>query len=96
MEEAMNEVEQRVIGIVADYIGGDESEIGRDSNFAELGINSLDALDVLFQMEEEFDVSIPNEVAGKIRTIGEAIDGLESLLSGETTSPPQGDTSPAE
>lgn len=85
-----NGIEQRVIGIVADYIGGDASEIGRDSAFQELGINSLDALDVLFQLEEEFDVSIPNEVAGEIRTVGQAIDGLESLLSGETSTPASG------
>lgn len=82
MSNESRSVEQRVVGIVAEHIGRDPDAVNRDQAFEELGIDSLDALEVLFQIEEEFDVTIPDELAADIRTVGEVIDGLEKVVSG--------------
>ncbi len=56
------------------------AEIRPESNFEELGIDSLDSIEILFQLEEEFDLEIPDEVAQGVDTVGEVIDALARHL----------------
>ena len=56
-------------------------EITRESSFEELGIDSLDSIEVLFELEEEFDLEIPDEVAQGVDSVGEVVDALTRHLS---------------
>ncbi len=57
--------------------------IALDSTFEELGVDSLDSLTIMFALEERFDISIPDEAVREMRTVGDVVDGLQQLLSGQ-------------
>jgi acyl carrier protein len=72
-------VEQRVIDIVAEQLGVEKDKIKPESNFVnDLGADSLDTVELVMELEEEFDISIPDEAAEKIQTVGEAIRHIEA------------------
>jgi acyl carrier protein len=74
----MASVEERVIDIVAEQLGVEHDKIKRESNFVnDLGADSLDTVELVMELEEEFDVNIPDEAAEKIQTVGEAIDHIK-------------------
>ena len=67
-------LEARVKSIIADQLGLAEEEIKEESKFIEdLGADSLDIVELIMAMEEEFQTEIPDEEAEKIRTVGDAI-----------------------
>jgi len=71
-------VEERVIEIVANQLGVDKEKVSRDSSFVnDLGADSLDMVELVMELEEEFDIDIPEDSADKIETVGQAIDYLE-------------------
>ncbi len=71
-------VEQRVIDIVAEQLGVDKDKIKSESNFVnDLGADSLDTVELVMELEEEFDISIPDDAAEKIQTVGEAVKHIE-------------------
>ena len=71
-------VEQRVIDIVAEQLGVDKAKINPESNFVnDLGADSLDTVELVMELEEEFDISIPDDAAEKIQTVGEAVRHIE-------------------
>lgn len=79
----MASVEERVIDIVADQLGVEKDKITRDSNFVnDLGADSLDTVELVMELEEEFDVNIPDEAAEKIQTVCEAIDHIKKSTGG--------------
>ncbi len=70
----MASVEERVVDIVAEQLGVDKDKIKLDSNFVnDLGADSLDTVELVMELEEEFDINIPDDAAEKIQTVGEAI-----------------------
>lgn len=72
-------VEQRVIDIVAEQLGVERDKIKPESNFVnDLGADSLDTVELVMELEEEFDISIPDDAAEKIQTVGEAVKHIES------------------
>lgn len=74
----MASVEERVINIVAEQLGVDKDKITRDSNFVnDLGADSLDTVELVMELEEEFDINIEDDVAEKIQTVGEAVQHIE-------------------
>ncbi len=74
----MASVEERVKDIVAEQLGVDKEKIKRESNFVnDLGADSLDTVELVMELEEEFDISIADDAAEKIQTVGEAIDHIE-------------------
>ena len=74
----MASVEERVINIVAEQLGVDKDKIKLESNFVnDLGADSLDTVELVMELEEEFDISIPDEAAEKIQKVGEAVDFIE-------------------
>jgi acyl carrier protein len=74
----MPSVEERVVDIVAEQLGVDKEKIHRESNFVnDLGADSLDTVELVMELEEEFDINIPDEAAEKIQTVGQAIDHIE-------------------
>ena len=75
----MANVADRVKKIIVDKLGVDENEVTPESNFIQdLGADSLDTVELIMEFEKEFDVSIPDEQAEKIQTVGQAIEYLES------------------
>ena len=71
----MSNVEGRVIEIVSQQLGIDKSKIKLESSFVDdLGADSLDTVELVMALEEEFQTEIPDEEAEKIRTIRDAID----------------------
>ena len=73
-------VEQRVIGIVAEQLGG-KDQIARETSFVnDLGADSLDTVELVMELEEEFDINIPDDVAEKIQTVGQAIDHISQAI----------------
>lgn len=74
-------VEQRVKSIVAEQLGVNENDIQNNQSFVEdLGADSLDTVELVMALEEEFETEIPDEQAEKITTIQQAIDYIESHL----------------
>lgn len=71
----MENIEQRVKKIVAEQLGVNEADIKNDSNFVDdLGADSLDTVELVMALEEEFECEIPDEDAEKITTVQQAID----------------------
>jgi len=71
-------VHDRVIDIVAEQLGVDKEKIKRETSFVnDLGADSLDTVELVMELEEEFDINIPDDAAEKIQTVGEAIDFIE-------------------
>jgi len=68
------EIEEKVISIIADQMNIDKSEISRDTSFInDLNADSLDTVELVMELEDEFEMSIPDEEAEKIQTVGQAI-----------------------
>ncbi len=67
-------IEERVRSIIADQLGVSEDEVKPDSKFIEdLGADSLDIVELIMAMEEEFETEIPDEEAEKIRTVNDVV-----------------------
>jgi acyl carrier protein len=77
----MENIEQRVRKIVAEQLGVNESEIKNESSFVDdLGADSLDTVELVMALEEEFECEIPDEEAEKITTVQQAIDYISGHL----------------
>jgi acyl carrier protein len=71
----MEEIQAKVVKIISEQLGKDESEISMNSNFIEdLDADSLDTVELVMALEEEFEVDIPDEAAEKITTVQSAVD----------------------
>ena len=70
-----NDVESRVKTIIVEKLGVDEADVTRDASFTnDLGADSLDTVELIMEFEKEFDMTIPDEDAEKIATVGDAVD----------------------
>jgi acyl carrier protein len=77
----MSDIEQRVRKIVAEQLGVVEAEIKNEASFVDdLGADSLDTVELVMALEEEFECEIPDEEAEKITTVQQAIDYVEAHL----------------
>ena len=75
----MSSIEERVIKMVAEQLGVKEEEIQVSSSFVEdLGADSLDTVELIMALEEEFDAEIPDEEAEKISTVEDAINYINA------------------
>ena len=73
-----DDIEPKVIEIVAEQMGTDKSEITRETSFVnDLNADSLDTVELVMEFEDEFELSIPDEDAEKIQTVGQAIDYIK-------------------
>jgi len=74
----VDEIEQKVISIVSEQMGVDKAEIKRETSFVnDLNADSLDTVELVMEFEDEFEMSIPDEEAEKIQTVGQAIDYIK-------------------
>ena len=77
----MENIEQRVKKIVAEQLGVNEAEIKNESSFVDdLGADSLDTVELVMALEDEFSIEIPDEEAEKITSVQQAIDYVTAHL----------------
>lgn len=75
-------IQERVIQIVCDNLGVNKEQVTRSTSFTEdVGADSLDIVELVMELEEEFEITIPDEEAEKIKTVGEAIDFIEKEIA---------------
>ena len=73
-------IENKVIDIISEQMGADKAEIARETSFInDLNADSLDTVELVMEFEDEFDLSIPDEEAEKIQTVGAAIDYIVNV-----------------
>ncbi len=71
----MSEVQDKVTAIIVDKLGVDASEVSNDASFTnDLGADSLDTVELIMEFEREFNISIPDDQAEKIGTVGQAVE----------------------
>jgi len=73
-------IKDRVIDIVAEQLGVSKDQIATETSFVnDLGADSLDTVELVMELEEEFDINIPDDAAEKIQTVGQAIEYIEQM-----------------
>ncbi len=78
------EIFEKVKAIIVQQLGVDGGEVTSDANFVEdLGADSLDIVELIMALEEEFDTKIPDEEAEKIGTVGEAVEYIGTENKGD-------------
>ena len=75
----MSDIQNRVKAIIVDKLGVDESEVKLEATFTnDLGADSLDTVELIMELEKEFNITIPDDQAEKIATVGDAIAYVEA------------------
>lgn len=75
----MSEIASKVTSIITDKLGVEESQVTPEASFTnDLGADSLDTVELIMELEKEFDLQIPDEEAEKIVTVGDAITYIEN------------------
>lgn len=77
----MSNVADRVTAIITDKLGVNEADVTSEANFiTDLGADSLDTVELIMEFEKEFEVSIPDEDAEKIQTVGDTVSYITDKL----------------
>jgi len=76
-----NDLTERVISVIAATQRIPREKISPESTFEALGLDSLDSVNILFALEEEFKIDIPDEDTRDIRTVAQMIEGIEKLVA---------------
>ena len=75
-------IEEKIIDIISEQMGTDKAEISRETSFInDLNADSLDTVELVMEFEDEFDMSIPDEEAEKIQTVGAAVDYIVKVAN---------------
>jgi acyl carrier protein len=74
-------VEERVRRVFAEFKKVPVEEITMDTTFEELGFDSLDGLNLVFELEEEFDLTVPDDKVQEMRSVRQAVEGIEMLVA---------------
>ena len=83
----MASIQERVVGIVAEQLGVDKEKVTPETSFVnDLGAASLDTVELVMELEEEFEIDIPDDAAAKIQTVGEAVEFIETAESSSSSS----------
>ncbi len=82
-----DDLTRRVISVIAESQKLPPEKVTVDSTFEELGIDSLDGVNILFALENEFNVTIPDEGAQGIRSVRDTIEAMRKLESGAAGTP---------
>jgi len=78
----MSEVASKVKAIIVDKLGVDEADVTENASFTnDLGADSLDTVELIMEFEKEFGISIPDDQAEKIGTVGDAISYIEANVN---------------
>jgi len=83
-----DELIERVRNVIAASKRIPEEKVTIDSAFEELGIDSMDAVEILFALENEFEINIPDEEVKHVRNVRQMVEGVEKLLAAKAASTP--------
>ncbi|MBP5560832.1 MAG: acyl carrier protein [Muribaculaceae bacterium] len=77
----MANIDERVKAIIAEKLGVSEEQVTNEATFTQdLGADSLETVELMLDLEKEFDVSIPDDVSDKIQTVGQAVEFIEKAI----------------
>jgi acyl carrier protein len=79
-EETPEELTRRVLRIIAETQRKDPAQVTIDSSFEELGIDSMDGVNIVFALENEFDINVPDEEVKSIRSVRDMVEGVRTLV----------------
>jgi acyl carrier protein len=91
-ETIPDDLTQRILRIIAETQRKEPAQVTIDSSFEELGIDSMDGVNIIFALENEFDINVPDEEVKNIRSIRDMVEGVRKLV--ERSDAP-GDAAPA-
>ncbi|NND94416.1 MAG: acyl carrier protein [Flavobacteriales bacterium] len=75
----MSDIQSKVTAIIVDKLGVDASEVTADASFTnDLGADSLDTVELIMEFEREFNISIPDDQAENIGTVGQAVEYIQN------------------
>ena len=74
-------VSERVVRVFAKFKKMPPEDIKMDTSFEELGLDSLDGLNLIFELEEEFDIMVPDDKVQSMKSVAEVVEGIEWLLA---------------
>lgn len=82
MAEEINQddLTQRILRIIAETQRKDPAQVTIDSSFEELGIDSMDGVNIVFALENEFDINVPDEEVRNIRSVRDMVEGVRALI----------------
>lgn len=80
-----SELTQRIIRVIAETQKISPDSIGAEATFEELKFDSLDGINILFALENEFDINIPDDAAREIKSIPEMVVGIEKLIAAKAS-----------
>src|SRR5258708_14692444 len=87
-----DDLTQRVLRIIAETQRKDPSQVSIDSSFEELGIDSMDGVNIIFALENEFNINVPDEEVKTIRSVRDMVEGVRKLAGQASPAP---DSAPA-
>ncbi|HWF09224.1 MAG TPA: acyl carrier protein [Bryobacteraceae bacterium] len=96
-----DELTRRILRIIAETQRKDPAQVTIDSSFEELGIDSMDGVNIVFALENEFNINVPDDEVRNIRSVRDMVDGVIKLVEMSKASPnaaqdtAEGDTAPA-
>jgi acyl carrier protein len=82
-----DELATRILRIIAETQRKDPAQVTIDSSFEELGIDSMDGVNIIFALENEFDINVPDEEVKNIRSVRDMVEGVRKLVLAKTPSP---------
>lgn len=83
-----DELTERVLKTIATTQRIPLESVTIEKSFEELNIDSMDGVNILFALESEFDINIPDDAARSIRTVGEMVEGVRKLVEEKAATPP--------
>jgi acyl carrier protein len=75
-----DEITRRILSIIAETQRKEPAQVTLDSTFEELGIDSMDGVNIVFAMENEFDINVPDEDVKKLHSVREVVEGVTKLI----------------
>ena len=78
----MSDVADKIKQIVVEHLGVDEAKVTPEASFIDdLGADSLDTVELVMEFEDEFDINIPDDAEGKIKTVGDTVKFIEEQIA---------------
>ncbi len=85
----LDNLDEKVVGLIARHQRLSPDQVTIDSTFASLSIDSLDGIELVFEFEEAFNITIPDEVARKMASVRDAVEALRQALTSSAASNPE-------
>ena len=79
-----DDIERKVIDLIARKKHLDPAAIALDATFEQLGLDSLDSIDLLFGFEDEFGIIVPDEAVASMKSVGQVVAGVRQLVAART------------